>query len=164
MGLPKREAQPLSRKYMGRTDAPPAWIPAFLEKYSKEGGISLSAREAGTTWQSVKAYAAANPDFAEKLDEAKMELIERLERQMVALGNGTAKGNFLAIIARLKGENPAKYNDKLQVSGVVGHLHAGPPPEVVEQLLRDMLGAARPATKAAITGEVIDVTPHPDPA
>ena len=151
----------MATKYLGRTEAPPAWIPVFLEKYSKEGGISLSAREAGTTWQTVKAYAAAHPEFQEKLDEARNELVERLERQMVKMGNGEAKGNFLAIIARLKGENPAKYNDKLQVSGVVGHLHAGPPPDVVEQLLRDMLAAARPATKAQIMGEVIDATPAP---
>jgi hypothetical protein len=149
---------------MGRTEAPPAWVGPFLERYSKEGGISLSAKEAGTTWQTVKAYANKSPEFAERLEEAKNELIEHLERQLVKLGKAESKGNFLAVIARLKGEIPTKYNDKLQVSGVVGHLHAGPPPEVVEQLLRDMVAAARPATLASITGEVIDVTPNPNPA
>ena len=151
-------------RYKGRAEPVQPWETEFLRIYSEKGGIGLSAKEAGTTWQTVKAHAAHNPEFADRLDEAKTELIERLERQLLRLGSGESKGNFLAVIARLKGEIPAKYNDKLQVSGVVGHLHAAPPQEEIDNLLREMLGAARPVTRAQITGEVLDGTPDPDPA
>jgi len=150
-------------KYKGRGETAEAWEQAFLERYATEGGISLSAKEAGVTWQYVKKRGEASPAFADKFETAQQEYGERLERKMMNLANGN-KGVFLALMALLKGALPHKYNDKLQIAGVIGHVSAAPPPEVVNALLRSMLDDVMPETRAAIRGEVIDAADHTDTA
>jgi predicted transcriptional regulator len=140
---------------MGRGDAAESWEAAFLEHYRSRGGKVLSAKEAGTTWPKVKAHMEASERFREAYDQAHLELLDMLERQLVAMAKGEIKSTgFLALIARLKAELPGKYNDKLQVSGAVAHVHGAPAPEVVNALLREMLGDSRPETRAALAKPV----------
>lgn len=144
------------RKYKGRSDDHPLpWEEVFLREYVEKGGIALSAKTAGTTWQAVYAHRDTSPRFAEVFDTAKMEMVENLERRLMRLTAGE-KGNFLAIIARLKAELPNKYNDKLQVSGAIGHLHSPVPQAEIESLLRSMIADATPETRAQIAGTVIE--------
>jgi len=151
-------------RYKGRGETAEAWEQAFLERYATKGGISLSAKEAGVTWQYVKKRAEASPAFAEKFETASMEYGEIIERKMLALGiDAGSKGMFLALMALLKGAMPQKYNDKLQIAGVIGHVSAAPQPEAVNALLRAMLADSMPETRAQIRGEVLDAD-HTDAA
>jgi hypothetical protein len=146
----------VARKYKGRGETTEPWEEVFLKEYVEKSGISLSAKAAGTTWQTVYKHRDESPRFAELLETAKMEMIENLERKLMRLSWGE-KGNFLAIIARLKAELPNKYNDKLQVSGAIGHLHAPVPAAEIAALLKAYVEDSTPETRAAIRGEVIDV-------
>lgn len=146
-------------KYKGRDDVTEPWEEVFLREYVERGGKMLSAKTAGTTWPRVARKIEESPRFAQAYEAAHAEMLETLERRLMALSAG-AKGNFLAIIARLKAELPAKYNDKLQVSGAVAHLHAAPAPDVVATILREMLLDARPETLKQIgAGEVVEAEP-----
>jgi hypothetical protein len=144
------------RRYKGREETSAVWEEVFLKRFSTEGGRILSAKEAGTTWPKVKAHLEANPRFARLFEEAEAEFVENLERRILQLGNGL-KGQFLSYMARLKAAAPHKYNDKLQVSGAIAHVHGAPPADQVVALLREMLADAGPETRAALTGgDVVD--------
>jgi hypothetical protein len=147
-------------KYKGRgivSETAEPWEQPFLDHYQEFGGITLSAKLAGVTTPYVRKRREASPTFAEKFEEAHEHFVDSLEKLMVQMGKGQVKSmGFLAIIARLKAERPSKYNDKLQVTGAIGHIHAAPPPEEVNALLRAMLAGSMPETRAQIAGDVID--------
>jgi hypothetical protein len=145
-----------ARRYKGRTaDHPEPWEEGFLTHYAEFGGITLSAKLVGMTVPRVKARVEESPQFAARFDEAKELLADSHEKLLVQMAQGKIKSTgFLALISRLKAERPAKYHDKLQVSGAVAHLHTPIPPAEVEALMRAMLNDAAPETRAAIRGEV----------
>jgi hypothetical protein len=165
----KTEGVSQGKRYMGRTpekivDLGPTvelsetrpWEQIFLERFSTEGGKTLSAKEAGVTWPQVRKRIESDPVFAAAFEEAQEQYRDKIERDILALGNGTKKGAPISYIFRLKGERPEKYQDKLQVAGAVAHLHAAPPIEELRSLLAAMLRDAMPETKALIAGEVIE--------
>lgn len=131
------------------------WEQKFLDHYSEWGSISHGAKVAGVTIGAVKAHRENSERFAALYADAHTTFIDALEKRLVELSKGNS--GFLAAIARLKAELPNKYNDKLQVSGAVAHLHAAPPMDEVRALLRSMVIDALPETRAAITGDVIDM-------
>lgn len=130
-----------------------SWEPNYLDFYVKWGAPTLAARAAGVTLPTVKKHREASPRFDELCRQAHEEFVDGLEKKLVEMSTG--KAGFLAVIARLKAERPAKYNDKLQIAGVVGHLHGAPPPEAVVGLLRELLLDARPETVKALNAENI---------
>ena len=137
-------------KYKGRGDYVEPWEEVFLATYTAKGGKRLSAKDAGVTWPKVKAHIEASDRFRALWEAAVEEHGETLERMMLAMARGESKAAFLPLMARLKGELPVKYNDKLQVSGAVAHVHGEIAPDVVSSLLREMLGDSRPETRAAL--------------
>jgi hypothetical protein len=143
-------------KYKGRGDITEPWEEVFLKTYTEKGGKRLSAKDAGVTWERVQIHIDESPRFAKLWDAAREEHGEHLERQMLAMMRGELKSSgFMPLMARLKGELPAKYNDKLQIAGAVSHVHSGgPTPVEVAGLVREMLLDMRPETRAAIAAEV----------
>ena len=137
-------------KYKGRdtTRTPQEWEAVYLGILRDHGNMSKAALIAGTTNPKVKKFREEHPDFDACWLEAMDHYLDRVEQDLGEMKNPIAK------IARLRADRPSRYLDKLQVAGAVAHLHAAPPPEEVNALLREMLGASRPATRAQITGTV----------
>lgn len=148
------------RRHVDPASTPETWEAAFLEHYRTRGGKVLSAKEAGTTWPKVKAHLETNARFRDAFDLAHLELVDNLERTLIQMARAEIKSTgFLALIARLKAEVPAKYHDKMQVTGAVAHLHSAPDPEMVTALLREMVTDMRPESRAQLVGDVIDAEP-----
>jgi hypothetical protein len=93
----------------------------FLEHFAEWGNRSNAAKAAGVSATTVRKREMESPEFAQQIREAHEAFVEELEQDLVRLGRKSK--NVIAIIARLKGERPAKYNDKLQVDGVMKTLN-----------------------------------------
>lgn len=117
------------------------WEPQFLKSYAASGNPSKSARAAGVVLKTVKQRLAADPEFKERYDAALEEYRDRLEE---ALGN---HHQVVGLIARLKGERPSKYNDKLQVEGSIKQVTVHASADEARDLLRSMLLDATDSTK-----------------
>jgi chorismate mutase len=134
-------------------DARPAdwWAPKFLALYALSGNKSKAAKAAGADAKTVRALEASSSEFAEQVEEARLEFIDNLEEELVRLSK--EKSQPIAAIARLKAELPHKYEDKLRVDGAMKHLHAVAPlsPEAATELLRTMLLEATDVSIAQLT-------------
>jgi hypothetical protein len=146
-------------------DAPPAadarpWEDIYLEVLAKHGNPTLAARRADVDTRTVKRRREADADFNAKVNEALDTYLDALEETLGGMNNPIAR------IARLRADRPARYLDKVQIAQAVAVTHLAPPDGFdVHALLRDMIAdaAARPESRAALTGDVIDVTPNTTP-
>lgn len=139
------------------------WETTFLDAIRADGSLKRAADAAGVDVKTVKRHLKDDPAFAETYAETREEFVDHLEAMLVDMAAGRLKGNFLALIARLKAERPQKYSDKLQVEGAIKNLnaHVFATADEARDLLRTMLADATDITKAKLAGNVIDVPALP---
>ena len=117
----------------------------FLEAYEKLGYISKAAAAAGITSRAHYKWMAADPDYAERFDDAHLVHCETLEveARRRAVEGVTQKVYFKGdvcgdkqvysdqlLVVLLKGAMPDKYADRKQISG-----HNGGPLEIHEEIV-----------------------------
>jgi len=138
------------RRYKGRGETAEAWESQYLDVLERTGNKSLAAKAVELSTRHVKLLRESNPAFSERWEAAYDHYLDKVETELGEMKNPIAK------IARLRADRPARYLDKLQVAGVIGHVHAAPPQAEIEALLRNMLAGSMPETRAQIAGDVID--------
>ena len=104
---------------------------AFLRAYSRNGNIGKSATAAGVTRNGADYWRRTDPEFAERVEGAKLDYVEKLEREADRRAiDGVAEpifdkaGNQIGerrkysdtlLIFRLKGLAPEKYAERRRV-------------------------------------------------
>jgi hypothetical protein len=153
---PKAKPDAMQTAAAAAQKATDAWEPVYLEVLARHGNPTLAARRADVDTRTVKRRREADADFNAKVNEALDTYLDALEETLGGMNNPIAR------IARLRADRPARYLDKVQIAQAVAVTHLQPPDGFdVHALLRDMIAdaAARPESRAALTGEIIDVTP-----
>jgi len=124
------------------------WEEKFFAAYRECESQRTAAKAAGVSHTIIAKRAKANPEFDERLTETREGFLDDLESDLVIMAR--TKNNVIAALARLKADRPSRYVEKLQVAGAVAHVHAGPSPEEIDAILRELLVHARPETRASL--------------
>lgn len=129
---------------------------AFLSAYIKLCSITRAAKHAKINRRTHYDWLANDPEYVSAFRKAKEQAIDALEDQLADLAYG---GNVVALIFRLKGERPDKYNRE-----TVKHVGPGPDDSIsvthgfttaAERILAELRGIA------ARTGTQPDNPPDP---
>lgn len=88
------------------------WKPAFLESLARLGNIKLAAEAAGITRQNAYAARKADPDFAEKWDDAIEQAVDDLQE---AARKRAMEGSDALLIFLLKAHRPSVYRDNFKI-------------------------------------------------
>jgi hypothetical protein len=134
-----------------------------LGHYAKWGGISNAAKVSGVTVPYVKKRMEASPHFAEKVHLAIEAFRDSLEERLVEISKGTNMPAVVAILTRLKKERPSQWNEQLQITGAIAHVHTAPAPEEMQGLLKAMLKDSMPETRKQIAGTVTVIDSEHEP-
>jgi len=144
-------------KYKGRGDVAQIWEVKYLEVLEQTGNKSLAAKAVELSTRHVKLLRESNLAFSERWEAAYDHYLDKVETELGEMKNPIAK------IARLRADRPARYLDKLQVAGTIGHVHVAPPQAEIDALLRNMLAGSMPETRAQIAGTVVDAEDSDEP-
>jgi hypothetical protein len=132
------------------------WGKAFLKGVRKSGNISRSARKARVSPTTVRKYAKAHPEFAQRIAGALREYGDALEENLGVLA---LKGNAIANIARLKALNKrlaAKYSEKAVDARVMNvTINQVAPPSDAAAILARLHGSS-PDERTAMEGGIVD--------
>lgn len=88
------------------------WRPAFLAALRATGNVRVSANQAGVARNVVYEAKAADPEFAEKWEEALEDALDALE---IALRSRALKRSDTAAIFLLKAHRKAVYGEAVKV-------------------------------------------------
>jgi len=92
----------------------------FLAAIAEVFHLSTSCRATGIDQAEVREW-LTDADFTEKYQESMEEYVEGVEEKLVALGEGKARGQVLALIAFLNSHHPAYGRLKIeQISKLMG--------------------------------------------
>lgn len=90
-----------------------AWEQKFLDLYKATGNVTLSAHGAGTARTNVYARRRDNAEFAERMDDAHQEAIERLEAEAWARARKTSDTLLIFLLKALK---PDMYRENIKIT------------------------------------------------
>ena len=125
------------------------WEDAFLRCYVEWGNIDKACKQVGVSRERFRKWRKESSEFLAKFLMAKRAFMEGLEEDLVRLGR--EHKNVIAIIARLKAENPRKYHEKLQVEGKLLQLQVTVEPEEAKHFLAEMIRHSMPETLKMLT-------------
>jgi len=137
---------------------PEQWQDRFLAEMRAHGGFYHSARCAGIHPATAWRHHDRDPEFAQRVREAKEEHADALERELEEMGRKS--NNPVSHIVRLKALRPAEYVEKNL--SITMSMHADVAPADVASILRSMLGHASDHTRQLIAEQatlVIDAPP-----
>ena len=125
------------------------WEDPFLRCYVEWGNIDKACKKAGVSRERFRKRRKESADFLAQFHNAKRAFMEGLEEDLVRLGRDHR--NVIAIIARLKAENPRKYHEKLQVEGKMLQYQITIPPDEAKVFFQEMIRHAQPETLKMLT-------------
>ena len=94
----------------------------FLKVYREGMTIREAANHVGVSFNSVMHQKKNNPRFHALFEKAREQKMDGLEDHLMAMAEGRAKGNVLAIFGILRANRPEKWREsaKVEHSGSVG--------------------------------------------
>ncbi len=94
-----------------RKKVAPVWYDTFLHIYSQTGNVAASCRAAGITVQAFYKNYHANPDFADRAEEAKEMSISMLELDL----RKRAASSDVLLMFLLKSLRPDVYRERHEI-------------------------------------------------
>lgn len=148
------DAPPTERINRGGRPPKVGWEKRYLKYVRLKGAKVRAARYAGVSYRTAERRAAADPRFAEQIEQALQSYADWCEEQLVA--SSVERGNPVGLIVRLKALRPDQYIERQAILNVNANLNIEGSDGAA--ILRQMLGQMTPSTQRAIetTASVVD--------
>lgn len=127
---------------------PDGWMDTFLEYIRTKGVQWKAAKMAGVHVDTVEAWKARDPAFAQEILAARMEYTDSLKETM---HDQFVKGNVVAGIVLLKAYLPAEFIERHAILNVDVHIDV--PTDQARQVLGEMLAHVTPSTVERLSAE-----------
>jgi hypothetical protein len=154
---PQTAADPKRRGRRGPR-VPDDWPVRFLDFYARHGVRWRSAKYAGVSYDTLVRAEAADPAFAQGVENARQSYLDRHALNLNRLA--FKKDNVVASIVALKAGRPAEYVEKAMT--VTAHFTTELPSEDGKALLLAMFGQG-PSESIRMLHQSTEPDPLPDP-
>jgi hypothetical protein len=154
---PQSAADPKRRGRRG-PQMPDDWPVRFLDFYARHGVRWRSAKYAGVSYETLARAEAADPVFAQAVENARQSYLDRHALNLNRLA--FEKNNVVASIVALKAGRPAEYVEKAMT--VTAHFTTELPAEDGKALLLAMFGQG-PVESMRALGPAPESEPLSDP-